>query len=335
MTTPLHPAPRRLPADTVIGGLAFHRLLFARRRSGWWTPLVTGILGLAIYTAFLVVVMIVIVIATFGEPDQIERLNRLAQSGGFDMSDPLLVAILLGTIALMLPAYVLASLVVNGPRVGLISSAAGRLRWRWMLICGGVALALSAVLTAATFFFPVDVGGVGDAQPAPNPLWAVTLVIVLLLVPVQAAAEEYVFRGFLAQMIGRWLRHPAFAILLPVPLFVLGHMYDMLGQIGVGLFAVAAGWLTWRTGGLEAAIALHVVNNLSAFLLSLASGSNPTESTTGIVSFLWSFLLIGGFVGIVEWMLARRPLPRTLVLAPPLPVAIPAPPAAWGGLPAR
>jgi hypothetical protein len=36
-----------------------------------------------------------------------------------------------------------------------------------------------------------------------------------------------------------------------VPLFVLGHGYDLLGQIGVGLFAVAAGWLTWRTGGLE------------------------------------------------------------------------------------
>jgi hypothetical protein len=101
-------------------------------------------------------------------------------------------------------------------------------------------------------------------------------VVVLLLVPVQAAAEEYIFRGYLMQSIGRWLRHPAFAILLPVPLFVLGHGYDLLGQIGVGLFAVAAGWLTWRTGGLEAAIALHVVNNLSAFLLSLV-GSSPTE----------------------------------------------------------
>jgi len=328
MTTPLPAPPRRLPSDTVIGGLAYHRLLFARRRSGWWTPLVTGILGLAIYIAFLVVVMIVVLVATFGDSDQIENLNRMAQTGGFDMSDPLLVALLLGTIALMLPAYVLASLVVNGPRVGLISSAAGRLRWRWMLTCGAVALALSAVLTAATFLFPTDVGGAGDAQPGPNPSWAVTLVVVLLLVPVQAAAEEYVFRGYLAQMIGRWLRHPAFAILLPVPLFVLGHMYDVLGQIGVALFAVAAGWLTWRTGGLEAAIALHVVNNLSAFLLSLASGSNPTESTTGIISFLWSLLLVGGFVGAVEWMLKRRPLPRTLVLAPPQPVAFPVP-VAW------
>jgi hypothetical protein len=47
-------------------------------------------------------------------------------------------------------------------------------------------------------------------------------VVILLLVPLQAAAEEYIFRGYLMQSIGRWLRHPAFAILLPVPLFVLG-----------------------------------------------------------------------------------------------------------------
>ncbi len=311
------PAPRALPADAAAGGLAFHRLLFARRRSGWWTPLVTGVLALAIYFGFLLVVIIATVIATFRDPGRLDSLAGLSTSGGVDMGDPLMVALLLGTIALMLPAYQLASLIVNGPRGGLISSAAGRLRWRWMLQCTGVAAALSLVLSAVSFLLPAE----GDTPTAaPNALWPVVLVLVIVLVPVQAAAEEYVFRGYLMQSIGRWLRHPAFAILLPVPLFVLGHTYDVLGQIGVGLFAVAAGWLTWRTGGLEAAIALHVVNNLSAFLLALAAGSNPTESTTGIVSFLWSFLLIGGYVAAVELMLRRRPLPRTLVLAPPAPV---------------
>lgn len=315
------PVPRALPADAVTGGLAFHRLLFARRRSGWWTPLATGALGLAIYFGFLLVVIIAAVIATFRDPGRLDSLARLSDSGGVDMGDPLLVALLLGTIALMLPSYLLASLVVNGRRVGLISSAAGRLRWRWMLQCTGVAVALSLVLSAVSFLLPSE----GDTPAtAPNALWPLVLVLVIVLVPVQAAAEEYVFRGYLMQSIGRWLRHPAFAILLPVPLFVLGHTYDVLGQTGVGLFAVAAGWLTWRTGGLEAAIALHVVNNLSAFLLALAAGSNPTESTTDVVSFLWSFLLIGGYVGVVEWMLRRRPLPRTLVLAPPMPMMAPA-----------
>ena len=311
------PAPRPLPVDTLIGGLAFHRLLFARRRSGWWTPLATGALGLAFYLAATVGLGIVFALATLSDPDRLDSIARLGQNPGFDMSDPLLVAVLLGSVALMLPAYLLASLIVNGRRLGLVSSAAGRLRWRWLLLCAGVAVVVSAVVSALLALLP---GGLGEVSTAPNPLWPVTLVVVLLLVPVQATAEEYVFRGYLMQAVGHWLRHPAFAILLPVPLFVLGHLYDLLGQIGVGLFAVAAGWLTWRTGGLEAAIALHVVNNLSAFLISLAAGSDPTASETGIVSLLWSFLLIGGYVAVVEWMLRRRPLPRTLVLAPPAPV---------------
>ncbi len=229
---------RALPVDAVIGGLAFHRLNFARRRSGWWIPLVTGILGLAIYLGLLVVVMVVIGIALFRDPERLDDLARLGQSGGVDMGDPLMVAILLGTIALMLPAYILASLIVNGRRVGLVSSAAGRLRWRWMLLCGALAVGVSAVLTVVGLLLP---GGMEEpATGGPAPTWPITLVVVLLLVPVQAAAEEYIFRGYLMQSIGRWLRHPAFAILLPVPLFVLGHGYDLLGQIGVGLFAVAA-----------------------------------------------------------------------------------------------
>ncbi len=64
------------------------------------------------------------------------------------------------------------------------------------------------------------------------------------------------------------------------------------------------------------------MNNLSGFLLSLAAGTDPTESTTGWVSFLSSFVLMSGYVAIVEWLLRRRAaqgraLPRTLVLTPP------------------
>ena len=313
----------RLPADATTGGLAFHRLVFARQRSGWWTPLAVAGLGIAFYCAMLAVVMVFMIVAAIADPTFLDRMMAIAQDPAFNLGDPVMLVFLLGTIILMWPAYLLASLIINGKRVGLISSAAGRLRWRWMLMCGLVAAVLSAVLTGVSFLLPADAPA---TAPEPNPLWAVSLILIVLLVPLQSAAEEYIFRGYLMQAIGRWLRHPAFAILLPVPLFVLGHLYDVLGQISVGLFAVAAGWLTWRTGGLEAAIALHVVNNLSGFLLSLAAGSDPTASTTGWLSFLWSFLLIGGYVALVEGMLRRRPLPRTLILPPPAPPAWPAPP---------
>jgi membrane protease YdiL (CAAX protease family) len=308
---------RQLPRDATEGGLAFHRLLFARRRSGWWTPLVVAALGVAFYVAMLVIVLIVVIAAASADPTILDRMLSLSQNPTVDAGDPFMLTMLLGTIVLMLPCYLLASLIVNGRRVGLISSAAGRLRWRWMLQCALIALVLYAAFTGISLLLPGESG----ASAAPNPQWMLSLILILVLVPFQSAAEEYVFRGFLMQSIGRWLRHPAWVILLPVPLFVMGHLYDVLGQISVGLFAVAAGWLTWRTGGLEAAIALHVVNNLSGFLLSLAAGTDPTESTTGIVSFVSSFVLMGGYVLVVEWLLRRRTaqgraLPRTLVLTP-------------------
>lgn len=319
---PAPPAPPRgpaLPPDARTGGLAFHRLVFARRRAGWWTPLVVGLLGLGLYVAMLGVVLVAVIVMAVVNP---ALADRLATAGTrFDLADPLQVAVLLGSIALMLPAYVLASLIVNGPRTGLISSAAGHLRWGWMLRCGALAVATAAVLTGVSLLLPADPSaGAGEVlAPAENPWLLATLLIVLLVVPLQAAAEEYVFRGYLQQSIGRWLRHPLFAILLPVPLFVLGHLYDPLGQAGVAVFAVAAGWLTWRTGGLEAAIALHVVNNLVAFLLALAGLGDVNASSPGVFSFVWSAVLIGVYVAGVEVLARRARLPRVLVLRDPEP----------------
>lgn len=307
--------PSPLPPDAVHGGLAFHRLVFARRRSGWWTPLAVGALGTAFYVALMIVIVIIVIVSASIDATLMDRLLAFGADTVIDVTDPMMLAFVLGTVAIMLPCYLAASRIVNGPRLGLASSAAGRLRWRWMLWCALLAAAISVVLIAVTMIvFPADAS---SAPPPDSALWPVSLIVLLLFVPVQAAAEEYVFRGYLMQAIGRWLRHPAFAILLPVPLFVAGHFYDVIGLTGVALFALAAGWLTWRTGGLEAAIALHVVNNLSSFLLALAGEADTEGSAVSLESLVWSVLLIGGYVAIVEWRLHRRPLPRTLVLTPP------------------
>lgn len=316
------PAPVRLPPDAQDGGLAFHRLVFARRRTAWWTPLLVGVLGVVLYVAMLLVLVVVAVVGLLISSGGPDSMPMMSDSVAFDITDPFVMIALLGSLALLLPAYLLASLIVNGRRVGLISSAAGRIRWRWMLMCGVGAVAVSAVLVALSMLIPADAAGEAGnvVSPADNPnFWAV-LAVILLVVPFQAAAEEYIFRGYLQQSIGRWLRHPLFAILLPVPLFVLGHGYDPLGQAGVAVFAVAAGWLTWRTGGLEAAIALHVVNNLPAFLQALLGFSDINNAAPGVVSFVFSTLMVGGYVAIVEALVRRARLPRTLVLRAPAPV---------------
>ena len=202
---------------------------------------------------------------------------------------------------LMIPALLAASRIVQGRGVGMLWSVAGRIRWSLL----GRTLVVAFVIMAA--FFAASLGldalrGEPIVFEATHPGIPAMLILVVLLVPFQAAAEEYVFRGYLMQLIGRWLRHPAFAILLPVPLFVLGHGYDIWGSLDIAAFAIIAGWLSWRTGGLEAAIAMHIANNVLIFVMasfSLVDG-NATEGTPiGLVS---SVIMMLVYVAIV----ARR-----------------------------
>lgn len=308
----------KIPEDAFGAGLAFHRLVFARRRSAWWTPLLVGLLGVALYVTMLVIVVVAFALGALAAGVE---LTMFDVDVTFDLTDPLLIAALLGSIALMWPAYLLASFIVNGRRVGLISSAAGRIRWGWMLVSLAAATVVAGVITGVSALLPADVEGSVSGEiisPAENPQFWASLAVILLVVPFQAAAEEYVFRGYLMQAIGRWLKHPAFAILLPVPLFVLGHAYDPLGQASVAIFAIAAGWMTWRTGGLEAAIALHIVNNLLAFLLGLAGLADVNDSSPGVISFFVSFVMIAAYVGVIEWLFRRSRHHRTLRLEPPV-----------------
>jgi membrane protease YdiL (CAAX protease family) len=145
------------------------------------------------------------------------------------------------------------------------------------------------------------------------------------LVPFQSAAEELVFRGWLVQAIGAYgpdrvgrnglaraatatLRSPWPAILISSGLFVLAHGYTGWALLDVLLFAMIIGWLTIRTGGLEAGIALHSLNNLFAFLLPAAYGQLDGWSEQGGAP--WTTMLVDipafAFYAVAILWLARR-----------------------------
>ncbi|WP_104128339.1 CPBP family intramembrane glutamic endopeptidase [Cryobacterium sp. Y57] len=272
----------------------FHRMARTSPRYRWWRPMLVGLIAAGLYVVFLLALSVVIgVIAVVSSPasgdEDLEAgpLGSLFADGGElpDMSDPTTAAFLLFSVVLMLPAVMLAMRLVGARPTGSLSSVTGQLRWGWLGRCLGFAAVSYAVGTALSIGLSVLQGEQSRVSiDASTVGWM--MVVVVLLVPLQATAEEYVFRGYLMQMIGGWIRHPAFAILLPVPLFVLGHDYGPLGMLDVGLFAVIAGWITWRTGGLEAAIALHVVNNCVILALGAVGLADPnaTDSTiSGLV----------------------------------------------------
>ncbi len=201
---------------------------------------------------------------------------------------------LLGSLAILLPLVLVVTLVVNRRPIGSLASVEGHLRWRWMILCllpaaGYMGLSVAAFHVLDVLHPSVDESG---AWPGWHAFWPPALVV-LLLVPFQAAAEEYMFRGWLLQAIGSFTAEtrqgrsgrilaPIFgsawpAILLSTLPFIAGHGYTDWGVLDIGAFAVVAGWVTVKTGGIEAAIALHVVNNMTGMLFSAAAGDLSLE----------------------------------------------------------
>ena len=108
------------------------------------------------------------------------------------------------------------------------------------------------------------------------------VIVIVLLTPLQAAGEEYAFRGYLTQAFGGLFRSRVAAVLIPAVLFALAHgAQDAPVFVDRLAFGIVAGILVIATGGLEAGIAMHVLNNFLAYGFALAfsdmtTALNPT-----------------------------------------------------------
>jgi len=174
-------------------------------------------------------------------------------------------------LATAIPAAQLGARWIQRRPIGSLSSVAGRLRWRWLLVCAGwAACALGLIVAAGYLLDP----GLDMSQFVGWPTFGPTLAVIALAIPLQAAGEEYLLRGWLLQAVAGRARTPWPAILIGAALFTLLHgTTDPVVAAELAVFGVAAGWATARTGGLEAAIALHVVNNVVGLGLDSADGS--------------------------------------------------------------
>ena len=304
----------------------YHRLAREHPDHEWWKLPVAGLVGTVSYLLVTVglgvVAAVAVIVVMSNDPDAFERWLDDLVTGVSD--SPWVLAAMLASIALMLPA-VLLSVLATGPRpVGYLSSVQGRLRWGWLARVSVVALVLYAAVIVAS----LALGLGGDAtSPSLADDAVLFFVIALLLVPFQATAEEYVFRGYLFQLVGSWTRFAIVPVLVSTPLFVAGHGYDFWGLADVTVFALMASYLVIRTGGLEAAIAAHVANNLVLFTLEAFNVVLVSSQDYGPVDVLPTVLTSVVFVLLVEAMARAEDLQRTRPPLPPKPP--PPPPMVW------
>ena len=255
--------------------LPYHRLAFADGRSRWFTPLLEGLVGLAIYVGLITLFIVMTSISLIIRADKTTDVGTYIRDKVLD--DPLAMFFIFGTVALMFPAIRVARLIF-GPRPwGLVHSVQRRVRWSLLLtalVVGAFCYGLYTLLTLMLDGFSSI--GFHHKQPHEIAFW-LNMVMLLVLVPLQCYAEELIFRGYLMQTIGRWFKNPAWAILLPAPLFMLAHDYDPWGQASIVVMAVLAGFLCWYTGGLEAAIGMHVMNNITTMAMGIFANTDPLQ----------------------------------------------------------
>jgi len=306
-------------------GLPYHLVQRGGRR-GVWRPII-GVLAFG--AAFVLVVPLLVQLAfalgfAVAGQDVVDGLDRISD---FDHPTPLGLAYLNIALAGAIPVAWLLTRVLHGLRPRWLASITPRIRWQWLLICFGLAVVALFATLVVSAMVPASAD---DAQLSGdlNDFTSTTrdyLLVILLLTPLQAAGEEYAFRGYLTQAFGNVFGRAWAAVLFPAVIFALAHgsqsapvFFDRFA------FGIVAGLAVVLTGGLEAGIAMHVLNNWLAFGLALAfsdmaSTLNPTGDSWWTIPVTLTQSLV--YLGLVLWVARRRGIRTTTET-----------PAAWGVL---
>ncbi len=212
-----------------------------------------------------VVLLPVLLIAAAISGGQAEIGKAFTGLTGGELTPSGLLYLNLTLAALILWTWLLVR-VLHSLRPRWLSSVRPKLRWTYLVACLGLAvIALLAQLVVGALV-PGEVPGADTAEPNPVDGRTIALLLVVLFTtPLQAAGEEYAFRGYLLQALGALLRNKWVTIVLTALLFAAAHLqFDPPLFLDRFLFGLVAAWLVIRTGGLEAGIALHVLNNYLA-----------------------------------------------------------------------
>lgn len=248
-----------------MGNVEYHRVLAGdRRRVG------RGILALVLLLGGLLVFSVVLSVGAAALDDR----------GGDDSYTPLTHAVAMVSSALLLPwSMIIQRWLYGVPGASLHSVFS---RFRFDMFSRALLLVLPVCVVALV---------VNDyLAPEPRSMWSDTdvlwfLAATLLLTPLQAAGEEYGFRGLIFRVVGSWTRGSRSGLVLGLIVmavtFAASHAAgDAWLNLWYVVLAVGTGLITWRTGGLEIAIVLHALWNTLGFVFSAALRSDLNSVVT-------------------------------------------------------
>ncbi len=223
-------------------------------------------------------------------------LGRLNQ--GYDnigTTDPVGCALTLGSMASAIPAFWFArGIVRERPYSSYMSSRGG---WGWWIFfkCLIIALLVSALPNFVYEYYYLG------HKTIESHFVNYGLYFLIVLCPLQCIGEEYLFRGLINQALGAWFRVPVIAIVLSAIGFAALHPYNVVGQVAILISGIALGVSSWFGRGLEVSSALHIANNMTAFLMD-GYGISKIGSEIDIKSAVFSVIIDIVYAGIIVFL---------------------------------
>ena len=204
-------------------------------------------------------------------------------------------------LALLIPVSILLVRYVHGVRPRWLASVQPGIRWRYLLI----ALVIAVVVLNGVLWVSFAVKGVPTFH-AGDPGWVTFAVVLLVTSPLQAAAEEVFFRGYLLQAIGSATGRQWVGVVGSALIFALLHGVQNPALFSHRLaFGLIAGALVALTGGLEAGIAAHIVNNLAAYGYAIFTASIAELKATTAITWAdaaWDVAGFAAFAAVALWV---------------------------------
>ena len=280
-------------------------------RYAWWRPLLTLLLCVAFDLVVQVVAGFAVgAIAVLTGTDVSEVVRKLSDTSSMG---PLTFSVVIIGLVGLIPSAMFASWIVNGVRPRYLASVAGGFRWRWLLRC----LMITVPVFVIYLGLQLVTGWGSSGRPQD---WGILLIMVIIGIPFQSAGEEYAFRGLILQNVGAWFKNPRIGLIIAIIpsmiFFALAHgSHDPWVFSDLAIFALSSCIAAWRTGGLEASIALHATNNVLLMIATLLFGgwndAFVSSATVGSPIEPLSTLVVNGVcVALILWQARRVRLQR-------------------------
>jgi CAAX protease family protein len=256
----------------------------------WWRSLLGAVFGVSMFLILTgLISQVVVALVWVSTAADRPYLSYFREAFAFQRPAGMLATNL--GIAVLIPISWVLMVTVHQMRPRWLSSVRPRIRWRYLLGSLVIAVvALNGVMLLSTL---------ADHEPMrfhPQAGFWGFLVVILFTSPLQAVAEEVFFRGYLMQALGSLVAQPWFGVVVSAVLFALLHGLQNLPLFVSRLaFGLLAGVLVWRTGGLEAGIAAHIVNNVFAYTIAGLTSSIAALKAVREISWLDAAFDVGGF----------------------------------------